>query len=34
VTWWDTLTMPQAVIVVGLAACWLVFVIARAWAER
>lgn len=27
------LTMPQAVVIVGLVACWLVFVIARAWFE-
>jgi hypothetical protein len=32
-TWWTTLTMPQAVVIVGLVACWLVFVIARAWSE-
>jgi hypothetical protein len=27
-------TMPQAVLIVGLVVCWLVFVIARAYFER
>lgn len=31
-SWFHELTMPQAVLIVGLVACWLVFVIARAWA--
>ena len=30
----DTLTLPQAVLIVGLVFAWLVFVIARAIGER
>lgn len=33
VTWWTELTMPQAVLVLGLVWAWLVFVLARAVGE-
>jgi uncharacterized protein YybS (DUF2232 family) len=28
------ITVPQAIVIVGLVFAWLVFVIARAWFER
>lgn len=31
---WRSLTMPQVVLVLGLLALWLVFVIVRAMGER
>jgi hypothetical protein len=30
----ERLTMPEAVLIVGLALCWLIFVIARGMGEK
>jgi hypothetical protein len=31
---WENLTLPQAIVIVGLVFAWLIFIIARALGER